>query len=274
MDANQPQVYQPQTNLSGPNAAPATSNGTKSAVNPNSAQNMLQVVEIRDGVVIMEDGSYRSVIMVHSINFDLMSEQEKEAVEFSYQGFLNSLFFPIQIFIHSEKVDIDPYLGRLNKLRQEQANMLLGVLTEDYIYFMRDLAEQTNIMDKQFYIVIPYYPIIEVQKALTQSKNFFSGVTRLFNNKPKKIVINEDELNKAKTELTHRIQSVLDGLNQVGIQGLPLDTEELIELFYNTYNPDTAVRQKLVDFNAVNAPIVQKGNGEAPQPDLDGEMQS
>src|SRR4030095_5414340 len=100
--------------------------------NPNSTQNTLQIAEIRDGIVIMNDGSFRSVIMVKSINFDLMSPEEREAVEFSYQGFLNSLYFPVQIFIHSRKVDLGPYIEKLDKIRTEHENMLLSLLMEDY----------------------------------------------------------------------------------------------------------------------------------------------
>src|SRR6478672_6932998 len=98
----------------------------QSQSNPNSTQNALQISEIRDGIVIMNDGSFRAVVMCKSINFDLMSPQEREAVEFSYQGFLNSLYFPIQIFVRSQKVDLRPYLERMDKIRTEQDNMLLG----------------------------------------------------------------------------------------------------------------------------------------------------
>jgi len=104
--------------------------------NPNSTQNTLQIAEIRDGIVIMNDGSFRSVIMAKSINFDLMSPQEQEAVEYSYQGFLNSLYFPIQIFLRSQKVDLRPYIERLDKIRTEHDNMLLALLMEDYIGYI------------------------------------------------------------------------------------------------------------------------------------------
>src|SRR6476620_10532382 len=104
--------------------------------NPNSTQNTLQIAEIRDGIIIMNDGSFRSVIMAKSINFDLMSPQEREAVEYSYQGFLNSLYFPIQIFIRSQKVDLRPYIEKLDKIRTEHDNMLLALLMEDYIQFL------------------------------------------------------------------------------------------------------------------------------------------
>jgi hypothetical protein len=242
------------------------------ATNPNSTQNMLQIAEIRDGIVIMNDGSYRSVIMVNSINFDLMSRQEQEAVEYNYQNFLNSLFFPIQIFIRSQKVDMTPYVDKLDKIRAEHDNMLLSLLMDDYVSYIEALAQQTNIMDKKFYIVIPFFPKIDVQKTFTQSKNFLTGFTALFGTKEQHVVINEEDLNKAKDELRNRVQTVLDGLLQCNIQSLPLDTEELIELYYDTYNPDTATRQQLKNFGDMDTDIVSKGEGVAPQPNLDREL--
>lgn len=241
--------------------------------NPNSTQNALQIAEIRDGIMIMNDGSYRSILMVKSINFDLMSQQEQEAVEFSYQGFLNSLYFPVQIFIRSQKVDLQPYIDRLDKIRSEHDNMLLAMLMDDYINYIDQLGQQTNIMDKKFYIVIPFFPHVDVQKAITQSKNFLTGIAGLFNNKQQHIVVNEDDLEKAKVELRNRVQAVLSGLVQCGIQGLPLDTQELIELMYDTYNPDTATRQQLKNFSGnLDVDIVTKGAGQAIQPHMQREM--
>lgn len=253
------------------------SQGTKPMVkpapsNPNSTQNTLQIAEIRDGIVIMNDGSFRSVVMVKSINFDLMSPQEQEAVEYTYQGFLNSLYFPVQIFIRSQKIDLQPYITKLSKIRTEHDNMLLAMLMEDYIDYIDQLSQQTNIMDKKFYIVIPFFPHVDVQKAITQSKNFITGFAALFGNKDQHVVINEDDLMKAKTELRNRVQAVLQGLLQCGVQGLPLDTQELIELYYDTYNPDTATRQQLKNFNDLTADVVTKGQGTAPQSHLQREL--
>lgn len=242
-------------------------------VNPNSTQNALEIAEIRDGIVIMNDGSFRSVIMVKSINFDLMSQQEQEAVEYSYQGFLNSLYFPVQIFIRSQKVDLQPYINKLDKIRTEHDNMLLALMMDDYITYIANLSAQTNIMDKRFYVIIPYFPVIDAQHAITASKNLFSGIANLFNNKQQHVVVNEADLNKAKDELRNRVQAVLAGLMQCGVQGLPLDTQELIELYYDTYNPDTATRQQLKNFNDLAAPVITKGQGIAHQPNLERELQ-
>jgi len=263
------QAYGPPGQVPGQHVTPVPQS------NPNSTQNALQIAEIRDGIVIMSDGSFRSVLMLKSVNFDLMSPQEREAVEFSYQGFLNSLYFDIQILVRSQKVDIRPYIEKLDKIRAEHDNMLLALLMEDYIDYMAAIAQQTNIMDKRFYLVIPYFPVgLDAQKAVEASKNFVANLFGAFQPaKEKHVNISEADLEAAKNELRNRVQAVLAGLMQCGVQGLPLDTQELIELYYDAYNPDTATRQQLKNFNDLNAPVITKGQGEAPQPSLERELQ-
>jgi hypothetical protein len=250
-----------------PGTVPAAPQTSSAAVknNPNSTQNTLLISEIRDGIAIMNDGTFRAVVMCKSINFDLMSPQEREAVEFSYQGFLNSLYFPVQIFIRSQRVDIRPYLEKLAKISNDQDNMLLGLLMDDYINYLAAIAQQTNIMDKRFYVVIQYPdPDEKVKSALRQSKGFFGGLGEMLSpNKVPHITINETVLETAKTELRNRVQAVMQGLQQCGVQSLPLDTEELIELYYGAYNPDTATRQQLKDFDSLTTPVIT-GGGPAP----------
>jgi hypothetical protein len=262
-----------------PQGMPMARNGSRPSMpagpksNPNSTQNTLQIAEIRDGIVIMNDGTYRSVIMAKSINFDLMSNGEQEAVEYTYQGFLNSLYFPVQIFIRSQKVDIAPYIDRLDRIRTQHDNMLLALLMEDYINYIDVLAQSTNIMDKKFYVVVPFASTAAGQKQLENSKNFVAGLSELFNKKEQHIVISEAELEKAKTELRNRVQAVMGGLQQCGVKSVPLDTEELIELYYDTYNPDTAARQHIRNFEELTADVIQKGEGASPRPTLQGGMQ-
>lgn len=239
------------------------------ARNPNSTQNTLLLNEIRDGMAIMGDGSMRAAIACRSINFDLMSSREREGVEFGYQSFLNSLYFPIQILIRSQRVDIAPYLDRLDKLRRDQDNMLLGVLMDDYINFIATIMEEVNIMDKQFYIIMPYYPTGDVSSAVNSSKNLFSG---LFSPAKQSLVhIDENAYKKAKDEMQNRVSTVMNGLAQMGVQSARLDTKQFSELFYNFYNPDTAVREPLGNFDPTPAIAIRKGQGDAPQPHLNRE---
>jgi hypothetical protein len=119
---------------------------------------------------------------------------------------------------------------------------------------------------------VPYFPEVDIKSAVASSKNFLSSIKNVFGEKETRVTINEAGLAKAKDELRNRVQAVLAGLMQCGIQGLPLDTQELIELYYDTYNPDTATRQQLKNFNDLAAPVVTKGQGNAPQPNLERQL--
>lgn len=266
-----PLQQQPPTAPAGTAAPQAnTPQGTpvKKPVNTNTAQNTLQIAEIRENMVVMRDGSFRAVVACKSINFDLMSSREREGVEYSYQNFLNSLYFPIQIFIRSQRVDIAPYLDRLSGIRRNQDNMLLGVLMDDYIDFIDALSQEANIMDKSFFIVIPYFPTGDLADIKNQTKGFFSKLFAKQNTDT--IKIDEATYNKAKDETKNRVDSVMSGLFQLGVKSVQLNTKELGELYYNIYNPDTAVRQPLGDFDTVTSTYVTKGSGEAPRPNLQG----
>ncbi len=236
--------------------------------NPNSTQNSLLISELRDGMAVMSDGSFRAVVACQSINFDLMSSRERDGIEYSYQNFLNSLYFPVQIFVRSQRVDIAPYIDNLEKIRVSQDNMLLGVLMDDYIGFIDALSQEANIMDKSFFVIVPYFTGGDINSAVNNSKNLLSN---LFSpQKQMHIKINSDIYEKAKDEIENRVNAVVDGLSQVGVRAVRLDTKELGELYYNIYNPDTAVREPMGDFRNFTGTFVEKGDGQAPLPNLSG----
>ena len=261
---NQSSLLSNGKNLSASNmGAAAIAAKQKSPVSPNvdvptSTQSTLLISELRDNVVIMKDGSFRAVVACKSINFDLMSEMEREGVEYSYQNFLNSLKFTIQILVRSQKVDIGPYLERLVEIRKNNDNMLLGVLMDDYINFIDVLSQEANIMDKSFFVVIPYYTSAEAEKALEQTKNFFKSFSK--SKAPVVSRIDRATYDKALSELSNRVDSVTSGLFQIGIHSVRLNTRELAELYYNFNNPDTAVREPLVDFSRLATMYVKKGD--------------
>lgn len=272
-----PQQQQPPMPPAGqPGAGPNGQNAPEPVQfrNPNSTQNSLLISEIREGMVVMNDGSFRAVVSCRSINFDLMSEREREGVEYSYQSFLNSLYFPIQIYIRSQRVDIGPYIDRLAKIRRSQDNMLLGVLMDDYINFIDALSQETNIMDKRFYVVIPYFTVGDVNALVTSGKSIFSAFS---GEKSHRIQIDKNAYDKAKEELSNRVNAVMSGLMQIGIQASPLNTKQLGELYYNVYNPDTAVREPLGDYTQFTGTFVAKNSisnptaGQTPPPQVPGQ---
>lgn len=234
--------------------------------NPNSTQNTLLISEIRENMVIMKDGSFRAVVACKSINFDLMSSREREGVEYSYQNFLNSLTFPVQIFIRSQRVDIGPYIERLTNIRRAQDNMLLNVLMDDYIDFIDALSQEANIMDKSFFIIIPYFPTGDLSNVRDQAKGFFGKLFAKQQQGP--VRIDKVMYDKARDEIKNRVDLVTSGLFAMGVKSVQLNTKELGELYYNIYNPDTAIREPLGNFQNTTSTFVRKGQGESPQPHM------
>ena len=230
-----------------------------------STQNSLIFSELRDSMVVMNDGSFRAIVACKSINFDLMSSRERDGVELSYQDFLNALYFPIQIFIRSQRVDIGPYLDKLDALRRDQDNMLLGVLMDDYIDFIDILSEEANIMDKTFYVVIPYSIVGDLSNIKDSGKGFFQ---RLFGGGQSMTKIDKLSYQKAKDEIKNRVDSVTSGLLQIGVHCAQLNSRELGKLYYNYYNPDTAVREPLSNFEQNTFSYVKKGEGKPPRPTM------
>ncbi|NTW61880.1 hypothetical protein HGB25_00470 [Candidatus Saccharibacteria bacterium] len=237
--------------------------------NPNSTQSTLQLSEVRDNMVIMTEGSFRAVVQCQSINFDLMSSREREGVEYSYQNFLNALNHPVQILIRSQRIDIGPYIDRLVEMRRDQDNMLLNVLMDDYINYIDALSQEANIMDKTFYIAIPYYPAGDMTNLVEQGKGFFGKV---FGKQDPITRIDTATYEKAKTEIKNRVDGVMAGLFQLGIQSKQLNTKELGELYYNFYNPDTAVREPMANFEDVTTTFIKKGTPPTSNPDEQTEV--
>lgn len=253
-----PQVQQQPPIGSGQPEASQKSTEPAKKTNPNSTQNTLLISEIRENMVIMKDGSFRAVVACQSINFDLMSSREREGVEYSYQNFLNSLTFPIQILIRSQRVDIGPYLDKLVDIKRSQDNMLLNVLMEDYINFIDLLSQEANIMDKSFFISIPFFPAGDLSNVRDQAKGFFGKIFSKPQNGPTKI--DQVSYTKAKDEIRNRVDLVTSGLFQMGVKSVQLSTKELGELYYNMYNPDTAVREPLGNFENTTSTFVRKAN--------------
>ena len=271
-DNNQPNYQTPQTPNQGvvpaqPQQVIAGSAGSAPPTeppkqNPNSTQSALLFSEMRENMIIMQDGSFRAIVECESINFDLMSSREREGIEFSYQNFLNSLYFPIQILVRSRRVDIGPYLDRLIGIRRSQDNMLLNTLMDSYIEFIDILAQDANIMDKSFFIVVPYHPTGDINDIKRQTKGIFSS---LFGGGKDAVThIDQTTYDRAKDEIKNRIDSVVNGLFQMGVKSQQLSTKQLGELFYNSYNHDTASREPLaVGLEDLTTTFVRKGQGDS-----------
>ena len=205
-----------------------------------STQQYLDIAEIRENTVIMRDGTLRAVIIVSSINFALKSEEEQNAIVSAYVGFLNNLYFPLQIVIQSRELNIENYLNDLKQREREQTNELLKIQTTEYIQYIQELISLGKIMNKYFYVVVPYDPLSD------KHKGFLKRLLEAF--KPVALIkLKEEKFLRRRAELTRRVESVITALASIGVNSVELDTQGLIELYYNSYNPRTSANQKLVD---------------------------
>lgn len=205
-----------------------------------STQKYLNIAEIRDNVVIMNDATLRSILMVSSINFALKNEDEQNAIIGSYVSFLNNLSFPLEIVIHSRELNIENYLNALKAKEKAQTNELLKAQTAEYIDYVSELVSLGKIMNKRFYVVVSYNPLSD------DKKSFMARFGEVFS--PSVLVkMKEDRFQRLKKELDRRVDSVIGGLASIGLNVAELDTQALIELLYNIYNPDSFGNQPMRD---------------------------
>ena len=197
---------------------------------PIPSQQFIPVDQIREGVMIMKDKSLKGILLISSINFALKSEEEQGAIIFNFQNFLNSLDFSCQIIVNSRKVNITGYVEKIKKLEDEQKNELLKIQTADYRRFVEELVAGGSIMNKNFYIIIPYYPLVELPGMPgggDKKKQTARSLT-------------EQGFQTGKYQLWQRMEYISLGLRRCGLKSVPLGTEELIELLWSLHHPKQA----------------------------------
>lgn len=196
-----------------------------------TTQEFVPIQEIRDGVVILKDGTMRGIILASSLNFALKSTDEQSSIIFQFQNFLNSLDFSIQIFIQSKKLDIRPYIALLEGRYKDQVTELMKIQTREYIEFIRTFVENSNIMTKSFFIVIPYMP-----PPLAAGSN--NPINKLLGKKGNSTAtVPNEAFEEYRSQLEQRVGVVEQGLVRCGIRVAELGTEEVVELFYKIFNP-------------------------------------
>lgn len=223
-----------------------------------STQQYLDILQIRDDVVILKNGTVLAVLLVSSINFSLKSEEEQDAVIEAYVQFLNSIDYPLQIVIQSRRLDIDDYLEALKAVEKQQTNELLQLQTRDYRQFVGELVQIADIMTKRFYIVIPYAPKVD------RPAKFFTRLSDIFL-PASTIHLKQKQFEQFRQELFKRVDNTVNALDSAGLKSVVLDTQSLIELYYNSYNPETSRQQKLEDINKLNVEEVSSIKPDEPK---------
>jgi len=205
----------------------------------NSTQQFVEVEEVKDGVVRLKGGGLRAVLMVSGVNFELKSEEEQDIITNAYQDFLNALDFSVQIMIHSRKLNIDNYLKKMQGIREKESNELLRNQVDEYIQFIRGFVKENEIMTKNFFVVVPYESggIGKVKKGISGFLPFGSKKKKKKNND------NGETYEQKISQLRQRVDQVLAGIERMGLRAVALNDQELTELYYNLYNPETIERE-------------------------------
>ncbi len=203
----------------------------------NATQEFVPIKEVKDGIIVLKDDSMRALLLCSSLNFSLKSEDEKNAILLQFQDFLNSLDFSIEIVIQSRKLDIRPYIALLEGQEKAQTNNLMKIQVREYIEFVRSFTESTNIMTKNFFIVVPYTPAV---LGSTGGESGLKGLAAQFGLGKKTETsagVSSSGFDENRTQLEERMSVVEQGLVRSGIRVARLGTEEVIELFYKAFNP-------------------------------------
>lgn len=204
-----------------------------------ATQDFVPIKEVRDGIVVLKDGGLRAILLATSVNLSLKSADEQMAILLQFQNFLNSLEFSTQIMIQSRRRDMRPYLLSLEERMKQQTEPLLKIQTKEYIEFIREFTDRTNIMEKSFFVVVPYTP------TALGGKKGLGGFLPSFGKKTTTNAVEQKnlEFEELRSQLDQRIAVVTQGLSRVGVRTALIGTDEVVELFYKMFNPGEGATQ-------------------------------
>lgn len=222
-------------------------------------QEFVEIDRVQGGVIFLKNGALRRILLVAGVNFDLKSEEEQRVIIAAYQNLLNSLKFSLQFFVHSRRINIESYLARLEERSPLETNELLRSQITEYVSFIKSFVGQNPIMTKNFFVVVPFDPII----LPPMNASFFS---RLFGFGGQSAIAADAETKKRRDDdnvdqLAQRVSQVIAGLAEIGLRAVPLGNEEVVELFYNLYNPESQERKvAATESGTFNKPLFNTGS--------------
>ncbi|PIR43496.1 hypothetical protein COV24_02515 [candidate division WWE3 bacterium CG10_big_fil_rev_8_21_14_0_10_32_10] len=220
-----------------------------------STQDHLDIYEVKEDLVILKNGSASAVIETSAINFDLLSQREQDAAIFAYSGLLNSLNFPIQVLIKSRRMDVSEYIRKIEQAQKNTKNELLNMAVNNYKNYVENLVQNFEILDKTFYVAISYN-----ENTIVPGESPFNWLKDLMgvSHKPQTKVNVQNVIEKAKPQIEPKIENLIKEFTRINIEARRLKTEELIKVFYESYNPDSilpnSMNENIKDYTS---PVVE-----------------
>ena len=201
------------------------------ALKAKATQEFVPIKEVRDGIIVLKNGDMRAIVLANAVNLSLKSDEEQKATIMQFQGFLNTLDFPVQISVQSRRLDIRPYLLLLENRMKVQNEPLLKIQPKEYIEFIRNFTETVAIMTKNFFVVVPY-----THMNLPQQSKFLDNLFKRRNTEEMKKA-NQIDFEEKRSQLEERVRVIQQGLSRCGINSAQVGTEEVVEIFYKVFNP-------------------------------------
>lgn len=207
-----------------------------------TTQNHLDIEDVRDDLVVLKNGEVAAILTTTAVNFALLSEREQDALISAFSMLLNSITYPIQIVIRSKRIDISKYLERVVKTERGLEDPLLKKQAQAYRKFVQEIVQTNEVLDKNFYVVIP----AGTTKQKERGSSPFDWIGKLTGNHTKRVNVNVDlALKQAKPNLLPKVDHIVGEFRRLGIKARQMKTQEIVELYFEMYNPETSQTQKL-----------------------------
>jgi hypothetical protein len=209
----------------------------------STTQEHLDILDIKDDFVILKNGVVSVVLYTTAVNFDLLSEVEQDALISAFSMLLNSVTFPIQVVVRSKKLDISKYVEKVQRIESKITDPLLKGQAQAYRKFVQDVIKQNEVLDKKFFVVISTGA---KNVAVEPGSGPFDWVARLMGSQNKRVNVNVDQaLSQARAHLLPRSDHVVREFNRLGVKARRLTTQELVELYFDLYNPSSVSGQRI-----------------------------
>jgi hypothetical protein len=207
---------------------------------PASTQSTLSILDIKDDIVVLGGGRYRVVLRVKAINFDLLSEDEQDSIIYAYGSLINALEFPIQVLVKTRQLNIESYIKYLERFKQNQPNQALRSQIDSYQSFVQKLVVENNVLFKTFYVIIPQDMVITDKATVLNPLSTF-----LPNSNSNQQTYSLKEFEEAKQRLAEKQNQIMSSFQRIGLRTTPISGRELIETFYELYNPEVSHMQQI-----------------------------
>lgn len=208
-----------------------------------TTQEHLDILDIKNDLVVLKNGTVCAVLQTTAVNFDLLSEIEQDAIIAAFSMLLNSITFTVQVFLRSKRLDISKYIEKVQRIESKITDPLLKRQAEAYRKFIQEIIKRNDVLDKKFYVIVPAHGSSKTEAVGTTP---FEWISRLLGLHTRRSYVNVDRvLQESKIQIAPKVEHLIGEFNRIGIRTRQLNTQEMVELFFDIYNPSAIHGQRI-----------------------------